>query len=131
MGYQSIEISGDIAECLTKELAWLYRGRVADIEVYGVDEDDYAAVAFAAVEMNVRGQAVVEGVVCLLKHNREPGEAQFLYKDIHEHAGPHASFCPERILDQLTPTDNDLALAWRERCRKAMRLTNANPAPFN
>lgn len=131
MGYQNIEISGDIAECLTKELTWWYRGRVNDIEVYGVDEDDFAAVAFAAVEMNVEGQAVVEGVVCLLRHNRELGETQFLYKDIHENAGPYASFCPRRILDQLTPTDNDLALAWRDRCRRATELTDSNQTLVN
>lgn len=34
-----------------------------------------------------------------------------------EEEGPVLDFCPERILDLLSPTDDVLALHWRERCR--------------
>lgn len=29
-------------------------------------------------------------------------------------------YCPERILDQLTPTEDVLAAHWRDRCRVRM-----------
>jgi hypothetical protein len=39
-----------------------------------------------------------------------------------ETEGPYADFCPERILDMLSPTDNPIAMDWRHRCRD--RLSN-------
>ncbi|MFH7321452.1 DUF6927 domain-containing protein [Desulfurivibrio sp. D14AmB] len=50
------------------------------------------------------------------------------YKDMDETVGPYESECPERILKMLTPTTNEQALAWRQRCwtrlseRKKVRL---------
>ncbi|MCL7489732.1 MAG: hypothetical protein M8357_16315 [Desulfobulbaceae bacterium] len=51
------------------------------------------------------------------------------YKDMDESMGPCESECPERILNLLSPTDHEYALAWRQRCRdniarkKAFRLS--------
>ena len=32
--------------------------------------------------------------------------------------GPYESNCPKSILDLLSPTDNECANAWRQRCRE-------------
>ena len=38
--------------------------------------------------------------------------------------GPCEDDCPARILDMLTPTDNENALDWRSRCRANNALRN-------
>ena len=42
----------------------------------------------------------------------------FSYKDMSETMGPYESNCPKCILDLLSPTDNEYANAWRQRCRE-------------
>lgn len=46
----------------------------------------------------------------------------FGYKDIDEQMGPCEADCPDKILDLLTPTESEYAIAWRQRCRE----NNAN-----
>ncbi|MFL9502291.1 hypothetical protein ACJMQP_19695 [Rhodopseudomonas palustris] len=44
--------------------------------------------------------------------------------------GPYANFCPKRILDILTPTDDRMAQEWRERCRERLsKKAGAAPSP--
>lgn len=43
---------------------------------------------------------------------------EFCYKDMTENAGPYNYDCPESILKLLSPTDNEYALEWRQKCRK-------------
>ena len=38
------------------------------------------------------------------------------YKDISEDMGPYDSKCPVSIIKALSPTTNENALAWRQRC---------------
>lgn len=42
----------------------------------------------------------------------------FSYKDIDESCGPCESECPASILNILSPTENQYANEWRERCRQ-------------
>ena len=74
---------------------------------------------YAAVEVLQPSQErKVAGVVCLVRYNPRDREGFiFAYKDMDETVGPYEAECPAAILDLLTPTDNALALAWRERCR--------------
>jgi hypothetical protein len=44
-------------------------------------------------------------------------EGRFGWKVMDEFFGPFACECPAEILDQLSPTDNPLALKWRAKCR--------------
>lgn len=84
---------------------------------------------YAAVEVLQpdRERAVV-GVVCLVRYNPRDREGYvFAYKDMDEMAGPYEAECPARILDLLTPTENALALAWRERCRATAARRAAKP----
>ena len=44
----------------------------------------------------------------------------FGYKGMTEYSGPFYYDCPKNILNLLTPTDNEYALAWREKCRETL-----------
>lgn len=41
---------------------------------------------------------------------------ELFVKNLNEEMGPYESNCPKKILKQLTPTDNEIALEWRKRC---------------
>ena len=41
---------------------------------------------------------------------------EFYYKDMNESCGPCECKCPKSILKLLSPTDNDYATKWRNRC---------------
>ena len=114
MGYEDIRIEGSLTEAME---AWVARryGKVVDIEMTGINEGDFAAVGYAAVE-NAEAETV-EAVVLMLQHDPEGGPNRYRLKDLAEEEGPVLDFCPERILDKLSPTDGVLALHWRERCR--------------
>ena len=75
----------------------------------------------------------VFAVVCLTKHNPRSADGQvFGYKDMTEHMGPCESECPASILDELTDTDSEYAVAWRARCRANLvrrKLERAKPTP--
>lgn len=45
-------------------------------------------------------------------------DGEFVYKIMHESMFPGYCDCPVRILEKLTPTNNEDANAWREACRK-------------
>lgn len=63
-------------------------------------------------------------VICLTKSNpRARDGLTFGYKDMTETMGPYNYGCPARILDLLSPTDNEYAKAWRGMCRAQLELT--------
>jgi hypothetical protein len=88
---------------------------VVDLEVEGINEGEFAAVGYAAVENTEAGK--IEAVILLLQHDQENGADSYRLKDMTEGEGPMVDYCPERILDQLSPTNDVLAAHWRERCR--------------
>jgi len=55
-------------------------------------------------------------LVCLTS-NRRSEYHNFNIKIVGEEMGPCESACPARILDLLTDTDVEYALAWRKECR--------------
>lgn len=70
----------------------------------------------------------VFAVVCLARYNPRDAEGYpFGYKDMTEHMGPCEAECPAAILDLLTPTDAEYAVAWRERCRAAIAARAKRP----
>ncbi|MGM4927679.1 hypothetical protein [Tardiphaga sp. 619_E2_N8_5] len=114
MSYEDIRIEGSLTEAMEVWAARRY-GKVVDIEMSGINEGNYAAVGYAAVENAEAG--TVEAVVLMLQHDPEAGPDRYRLKDMAEEEGPVLDFCPERILDLLSPTDDVLASHWRERCR--------------
>ena len=87
----------------------------------------YAAVAYAAVEDAHAVEGTVEGVVLLLKHDPEGGADRYLINDMGENEGPVVDYCPDRILDQLSLTEDHLASHWRDRCRERIASNVAMP----
>jgi len=79
----------------------------------------------ALEELNkASGKREVFAVVCLLDY--KPNDYyNFGYKDMEESMGPYCYNCPERILDLLTPTSNELALKWRKKCSDRTEKTKA------
>ena len=70
----------------------------------------------------------VFAVVCLVRYNPRDAEGYiFGYKDQTEHMGPCEAECPASILDLLTPTDAEYAVAWRERCRAVIATRAKSP----
>ena len=90
---------------------------------------------YAAVEhvRNPGGAREVWAAVCLVRYNPRDRQGDiFGYKDMSESMGPCECACPEPILELLTPTDNQNALNWRQRCRNAAtarRTATARPSP--
>ncbi|MGM4886024.1 hypothetical protein AB8A20_11660 [Tardiphaga sp. 604_B6_N1_1] len=125
MSYEDIRIEGSLTEAME---AWVARryGKVVDIEMTGINEGDFAAVGYAAVENAEAG--TVEAVVLMLQHDPEAGPDRYRLKDMAEEEGPVLDFCPERILDLLSPTDDVLASHWRERCRDQAAEVTRNSA---
>lgn len=83
---------------------------------------------YAAVEIVTKAtqKKEVSCVVCLVNYNPRDKEGFiFGYKDMDETMLPFANDCPAAILDLLTPTDSENALAWRAECRK--RLSKQRP----
>lgn len=77
---------------------------------------------YAAV--HVLGTDEVYALVCLTQRAR--GYFNFGYKDMDETMGPDAAEMPSKLLDMLSPTENEWALSWRSRCRQnAHRATVA------
>lgn len=49
------------------------------------------------------------------------------WKYVDDFMGPAEDDCPATILNLLTPTDNEYANDWRERCRKNIERKKAQP----
>jgi len=65
-------------------------------------------------------------MVCLLDY-KPNNYLNFGYKDMEESEGPCYYNCPERILKLLTPTTNEFALKWREKCWERIKQRKARP----
>lgn len=83
--------------------------------------------AYLACEFGYHdGEKGIYGVVCLLSYY--PNDYyNFGYKVMDETMGPFMYECPERILRLLTPTDNEYALRWREKCWERLRSRQNKP----
>jgi len=82
-------------------------------------------IAYEIINRDENTREVV-AVVCLV-HFVPKSEFNFGYKDMDETMGPGAVRCPEKILNMLTPTKNENALAWRKECRERLAKTKARP----
>ena len=102
--------------------------RLLDCAVVNLRE---AYLAFEDLD-KATGKREVFAMVCLLDY--KPNDYYNIgYKDMEESEGPYYYNCPERILKLLTPTTNEYALRWRQKCwerierRKSMsRLTQVS-----
>lgn len=80
---------------------------------------------YAAVKNHDTEQ--VWALVCLTQWSR--GDFNFSYKDMDETMGPGVYDAPKKVLDALTPTDNEYAQTWRQKCLElAERKARLNKA---
>lgn len=67
---------------------------------------------YAAIKDEDTGE--VWACVCMTQVH----EGEIYIKEMSEGMGPGQRTCPDRILDLLTPTDDEWAIGWRADCRK-------------
>lgn len=123
---QVIEISGDIAETIKSYLTEDTTDQVLDLEVFENHIGDRCVAV--AIQTESWGKPAVQAAIIIVRPRPEDGDHSYLVMAVPEDEGPIANFCPERILDLLTPTDNELALDWRERCRERLIANMGEPA---
>lgn len=85
--------------------------------------------AYAAVERidKATGNRSVWALVLLL-HHMPKSYYNFGYKEMDETSGPYSFNCPAKILDLLSPTDNEYASKWRAQCRERLSKKISMPA---
>ena len=81
---------------------------------------------YAAVKSPHDGK--VGAVIILTKIDRN-SYCNFGMKWLGEEDGPFKCECPKSVLDALSPTDNEYALEWREKCRANKKDTTLKDAP--
>ncbi|NKC01833.1 MAG: hypothetical protein GKR90_25490 [Pseudomonadales bacterium] len=91
-----------------------YRIRALDVAL----KLDAAYIAVEEVDKSTQFRRVY-AVVVLIRYERGD-DLDFGTKWMSENAGPASSGCPERILDQLTDSENENANEWRMRCRHTL-----------
>lgn len=90
----------------------VYYGAIEALKRYGKPGED----GKRPIEEIPENERRIFGVV-LLTSTDSRNYFNFAYKDISEDMGPAEDRCPASVLNALSPTDNEQALAWRERCR--------------
>ena len=63
------------------------------------------------------GESYVAADVLLSNFSKD---GYLMVKHMTENMGPYQYDCPAYILNKLTPTENEYALEWREKCRKKL-----------
>ena len=102
---------GEILACVTKRS-------------YG----GWQSVFYAAVKTYATNE--VWALVILIARDRSHREYyNFTYKDMGEDSGPSDRTAPAKVLDLLTPTTNEYALAWRQACRENLETEAARIRP--
>ena len=66
------------------------------------------------------GETKVRGVVCLTQVDNSE-YCNFYIKEMDESMGPLYNDCPSDIIRLLSPTDNEFALAWRQKCLETVK----------
>ena len=82
---------------------------------------------YAAVEYTKDGETIVYGVVCLTSVRER---CLFAYKDMSDTMGPYKYDCPKSIINLLTPTDDEIANNWRQKCLAKKKETTLAKLPL-
>ena len=96
-------------------------GKYEVLKSYIVGSTYYAAVKRTkfATETDPEDSRIFAAVVLTSVDNKD--YHNFAYKDMDETCGPYQYGCPKSILDLLSPTDNEYAIAWRNRCYEVLK----------
>jgi len=82
------------------------------------------------VAVALRDNDKVRGGVVLVRPAARYGNDVYSLTGIREDEGPLAFFCPQRILDMLSPTDSYDANYWREMCHERLLVESGELAPL-
>lgn len=91
---------------------------------------------FGNVQKDVLGHSLIEDIpesersvygVVILTYCRDKN--LFGYKVISEDMGPAYCYCPKSVLDALTPTDDEYALDWRQKCTENITKPSISKLP--
>lgn len=82
---------------------------------------------YAAIEYTKNGKTEVYAMVCLTSVRER---YLFAYKDMSESMGPYKYDCPKSILDLLTPTDDEDANGWRQKCLAKKKELSLSKLPL-
>jgi hypothetical protein len=105
MGWSGGYYPGSVKDYIKNgEVEKLYRYETLAKSVHG-------NVVYSAIKDD-KGQ--ISAVVTLLRKDRD---GFLMNKSVPEEWGPCECGCPEKIINMLSSTNNECALAWRERCR--------------
>lgn len=97
-------------------------GKVLDCAVINLRT---AYLAFEIGNLNNATKEII-GVVCALSYKNNDYH-NFGFKDIDETMHPYYYDCPEKILKMLTPTENEHANKWRDKCWQEINRKKALP----
>jgi NDP-sugar pyrophosphorylase family protein len=78
-----------------------------------------APAIYAAIEKTCKETGQSEVFAEVIKISRHNG--MICYKPMSESMFPYYFDCPAKILDMLTPTDNEESNKWREGCRENLK----------
>lgn len=82
---------------------------------------------YAAMEIANKNTSEKEVIALVVLVRMQPRKHYNIsYKEMTEQSGPCMRECPKRILNLLTPTENEYAKKWREDCWK--RYSNKKPS---
>ena len=93
----------------------VYYAAVKPLKKYGGKDENGVSIS---IDIPMDEQWVF-GVVFLTSTDSKD-YFNFSYKDMDETVGPCYYDCPKGILDLLTPTDNEWANDWRNKCREQL-----------
>ncbi len=120
-------------EFFTRELIGDDGGELLAGVTMPLGDFDWSHVFYAAWKLGPRhgdeAGDVVALVVMLKRIPRSSDGCNFYYKAITEQMGPADDTCPERILKLLTPTENEYATEWRQKCWDNVAKAKAKPKP--
>ena len=119
--YGARDRKSNTREWFTEEFSWSNeRQTVKVLDVAPIGSTVYMALETRPTSDPALFPREVFALVVLTSWNKRDPAFNFGWKDISEDMGPYQCNCPKRILDLLTPTDNEWANEWRNKCREKL-----------
>ena len=112
-GIRTVDRKAEMDEIFKDENSYNGKYRLTNLKSAMVGSTYYAAIE--RIEIENPKNRIVGAVICLTSTDMKD-HFNFAYKDMDETMGPYKYDCPNGILDLLTPTENEYALNWRQKC---------------
>ncbi|WP_155413277.1 hypothetical protein [Rhodopseudomonas palustris] len=120
---ETVEWPWDVNEAIVSYLD-CFGYEVLDFEIYQNERGE------RCVAVALQSDSVIRGGIMLITPNPQAGTNKYSIVGMYEDEGPLATFCPQRILDILSPTDSYAARYWREMCQERLLVESGDLAPL-